>query len=240
MQAQISLSSTKSFELREALLIYRSDRDSERAGPSAFVTKHSIAVDPSGLPSLGAGSALQEGDLLMLCTQLRGALPIEFLPSNVLVRSEDSITWWTPASMRRMFYAKEKSGEVAQLSGKRFPQPPLVFRARKRHLDVRALSRNERPNLQTVLYRAPYWNVNDDGEVCLGTARVPPQATVDSLPRWETAFFDSEFTHPNASKKLTEHPGGFVELWRSLAEKRRFPAQFLAAADQTLHQFITS
>ena len=240
MHAQISLSSTKSFELREALLIYRSDRDSERAGPTAFVTKHSVEVDSSGVPSLGAGSALQEGDLLMLCTQLRGALPIEFLPSNVLLRSEDSITWWTPASIRRMFYAKEKSSEVAQLSGKRFPQPPLLFRAHKHHLDVRALLRNERPDLQTVLYRAPYWNVNDRGNVCLGTARVPPQATVDSLPRWESAFFESEFTHPNASKKLTEHPDGFVGLWRSLAEKRRFPAQFLAAADQTLHQFITS
>ena len=97
----------------------------------------------------------------MLCSQLRGALPIEFLPSNVLLRSEDSITWWTPASIRRMFYAKEKSSEVAQLSGKRFPQPPLVFRAHKRHLEVRALLRNERPDLQTVLYRAPYWNVNE-------------------------------------------------------------------------------
>ena len=240
MQAQINLSSTKSFELREALLIYRSDRDPERGGPSAFVTKHSVALDPSGVPSLGAGSALQEGDLLMLCTQLRGALPIEFLPSKVLVRSEDSITWWMPASMRRMFYAKEKSNEVAQLSGRRFPQPPLVFRAHKRHLEVRALLRNERPDLQTLLYRAPYWNVNDCGDVCLGTARVPPQATVDSLPRWESAFFESEFTHPNASKKLTEHPGGFVGLWRSLAEKRRFPAQFLVATNQTLQQFITS
>ena len=118
MQAQINLSSTKSFELREALLIYRSDRDSERGGPSAFVTKHSVALDPSGVPSLGAGSALREGDLLTLCAQLRGALPIEFLPSNVLVRSEDSITWWTPASIRRMFYAKEKSSEVAQLDRK--------------------------------------------------------------------------------------------------------------------------
>jgi PRTRC genetic system protein B len=240
LQAQISLSSTKSFELREALLIYRTDRDSERTGASAFVTKHSVAVDLSGVPSLGAGSALQEGDLLMLCAQLRGALPIEFLPSNVLVRSDESITWWTPSSMRRMFYAKEKSNEGAQLSGKLFPQPPLVFRAHKRHLDVRALLRDERPNLQTVLYRAPYWNVNDRGDVCMGTARVPPQPTVDSLPRWESAFFESEFTHPNASKKLTEHPGGFVGLWRSLAEKRRFPTQFLAAANQTLHQFITS
>ena len=176
----------------------------------------------------------------MLCAQLRGALPIEFLPSNVLVRSDDSVMWWTPASMRRMFYVKEMSTEVAQLSGKRFPQPPLVFRARKRLLEVRALLRDERPNQQTALYRAPYWNVNDDGDVCLGTARVPPKATVESLPRWESAFFESEFTHPNASKKLTEHPGGFVGLWRSLAERRRFPAEFLAAANQTLHQFITS
>ena len=97
----------------------------------------------------------------MLCSQLRGALPIEFLPSNVLVRSEDSITWWTPAAVRAMFYAKEQSSEVALLSGKRFPQPPLVFRARKRLLEVRALLRDERPNPQAVLYRTPYWNVNE-------------------------------------------------------------------------------
>ena len=75
LQSQISLSSTKSFELREALLIYRTYRGSERAGPSAFVTKHSVTVDPSGGPSLGAGFQIQEGDLLMLCAQLGCALP---------------------------------------------------------------------------------------------------------------------------------------------------------------------
>jgi hypothetical protein len=117
LQAQISLSSTKSFELSEALLIYRTDRDSERAGPSAFVTKHSVAVDPSGVPSLGAGSPIQEGDLLMLCAQLRCALPIEFLPANVLVRSEDSISevgdLWVTANFKETQLLHMRSGKHA-------------------------------------------------------------------------------------------------------------------------------
>ncbi|MDX6457547.1 MAG: hypothetical protein QOE55_1244, partial [Acidobacteriaceae bacterium] len=55
MQAQISLSSTTSFELREALLVYRTDRESHRStAPGSFVTKHPVTLNAQGAPSLGA------------------------------------------------------------------------------------------------------------------------------------------------------------------------------------------
>ena len=238
MEAQINLSSTTSFELREALLVYRTDRASSRTESGAFVTRHAVKFSQAGVPSLETGTPLHQSDIFTLIEQLRGALPMEFLPVNVLVRTQETIVWWTPAAIRPMFYAKEKGREVAELSGKRFPQPGLIFRAHANSLDVRAIAGSERPEQSTALCRAPYWNVNDRGGVCLGTARVPKIVTVESLPLWEKAFFESEFTHPNAAHKLTEHPGGFIGLWKSLAGKRRFPAEYLADARETLAQFI--
>ncbi len=239
MQAQINLSSTLSFELPEALLVYRTDRQyCYSKNPGAFVTKHPVVLSPEGVPSLGAGTALAKSDVTDLLREIQGSLSLEFLPAHVLARTQESIVWWAPAAVRSMFYAEEKGREVALLSGKRFPQPVLVFRARSGSLDVRAVACHSRPEADTPLFCAPYWNVNDQGGVCLGSARVPREVTIASLTRWEEAFFQSEFTHPNAMKKLTEHPGGFVGLWTSLLGESTFPAQYLAGAGETLNQFL--
>ena len=137
-----------------------------------------------------------------------------------------------------MFYAKEKGREFALLSGRRLPQPGLIFSAQHGSLDVRAIACHHRPEADTPLYRAPDWNVNDQGNVCLGSARVPREVTSASVPGWEEGFFQSEFTHPNAAKKLTEHPGGFIGLWTSLIEKCTFPVEYLAGSGETLKQFL--
>lgn len=242
MEAQIGLSSTMSYELREALLVYRSDRQNSTMRSSdvapTFITKHAIQLSTEGAPTMGPGAVLDKSDLDTLIKGLRGVVPVEFLPPNVLVRTQESIVWWTPAAIRPMFYLKDKSAELDQLSGKRFPQPPLLFRASARNLDVRALSRNERPQLDSPLFRAPYWNVYDTGNICLGSTKIPGDASVASMPQWEHSFFQSEFTHSNASTKLTEHPGGFIGLWKSLAGKKTFPVEHLADAKETLKKFI--
>jgi PRTRC genetic system protein B len=239
VEAQISLTSTRSFELREALLVYKSDRNHVEVG-SAFVTRHEVVLDNNGAASLKAGTPIGYADLKNLLEQLQGQLPVEFLPANVLVRTQQSITWWAPPTIRPMFYATEQNKEVAQLSGKRFPQPGLVLRAEANRLDIRAVAGSDRPTPETRLYRAPYWNVSDNGNVCLGSTRVPTDVTVALLPRWESSFFESEFTHPNAAKQLITYPGGFIAFWRSIAGKRRFPVEYLADAGQTLARFMQS
>lgn len=239
MDTYINLRSTASFELREALLVYSCDRAPGGSGSvSSFVTKHPVKQSATGAPSLGAGSPLGESDIVALIEQLRGFLPSEFLPENVLMRTQETIVWWTPSTIRPMYYVDNKGQELKQLSGKRFPQPALVFRARPGSLDIRALAADERPTPETPLYLAPYWNVSNNGSVCLGTTKVPREASVKSLPRWEEAFFESEFTHANASSSLTKHPGGFIGLWKSLIGKKKFPVEHLCYTKETLAQFI--
>jgi hypothetical protein len=38
--------------------------------------------------------------------------------------------------------------------------------------------------------------------------------------------------------RLTSHAGGFIELWRSLVGRKRFPVQHLTDAGETLHEFV--
>ena len=239
MDTHINLKSTASFELREARLVYSCDRTPGGSGSvSSFVTKHPVKQSATGAPSLGAGSPLGESDIVALIEQLRGSLPSEFLPENVLMRTQETIVWWTAAATRPMFYATSKGPELEQLSGKRFPQPALVLRARAGSLDIRALAENKRPTPDTPMYVAPYWNVSDNGSVCLGSTKAPREASVKSLSRWEASFFESEFTHANAHTGLTKHPGGFMGLWLSLIGKKKFPVEHLRDAKETLAKFL--
>jgi PRTRC genetic system protein B len=102
---------------------------------------------------------------------------------------------------------------------------------------VRAVAESSRPSAQTPLKTAPYWNT--DVRVCPGSMRVPDSCDVASIPHWEDAFFQSEFTHPAGAVRLTSHPGGFIGLWRSLVDKKRFPVRCLVDAGETLQEFVT-
>ncbi len=200
--------------------------------------KHSVQHSATGATSLGPGAVLDKSDLEALIDGLRGSIPVEFLPHHVLSRTQDSVVWWVPSTIHPMFYSKNKGDELEELSGKRFPQPALLFRASAGRLSIRALAANVRPEPGTALFRAPYWNLYDSGDVCLGSTKVPRDASVAALPRWEHAFFESEFTHSNTTKKLTEHPGGFIGLWKSLIGKKGLPIEHLADAHETLGKFI--
>jgi hypothetical protein len=70
--------------------------------------------------------------------------------------------------------------------------------------------------------------------------RVPDTFDVASIPLWEDAFFQSEFTHAAGAVRLTSHPEGFIGLWRSLVGKKRFPVQYLTDAGETLQEFVAS
>jgi PRTRC genetic system protein B len=137
-----------------------------------------------------------------------------------------------------MFYLADRSPELTDLNGKRFPQPALLFDVAGGQLSIFALKEAKRPVKDTKLYRAPYWNVSDQGSVCLGTTRIPDVLSVESISRWADSFFESQFTHQNASWPLTTHPKGFVALWRELMGMKEFPAKYLASGEITLGQYL--
>lgn len=230
MQIHVSIGENHRFELHDALLVYG---DRQRS----FVTRHRVTLDKDAAPTLGPAQPLTMGFLESLVRSLSGAVRAEVLPENVFAKSDRMIAWWTPPCRRQMFY-ENAEGKGAKLNGRMFPQPALVWRVSNLSLKIRSLAVNRRPRADTALAVAPYWNLSDDGRVCTGSMRCPENASVSSIPAWESAFYESAFTHANVGR-LTRHPRGFEGLWAEIADRRKpFPVKTLIQLPQTLEQFV--
>jgi PRTRC genetic system protein B len=208
MRFSIDVGSELELKLYQAVLLYKNDH-----GNLFMATVHGVAQkEADGTPLLGSGQLLSRAALRELTKQLGTSCPAEFLPENVVARTPTLIAWWTPATIRTMFF--RSGSELAGISGKLFPHPALLFVVRNGVLFVRALPKNNRPNPETRLAAAPYWNIDSNGAVCGGTMRIPKSVTV-------------EFTHPGGAGRLTKRKGGTAALWRSLTGKKVFPRSVL-------------
>lgn len=232
MEAYVEIGQSCHLQLRHALLIYDDGR-------RTFATLHDVLPQAEGAPLLASASPLSLAFIRRLSEGLGASIAPELLPVNILARTPEMLVWWIPASRQIIFFG-EADKRARKLNGSVLPQPPLVFKVRERELFVRAVDTNSRPEADTHLKTAPYWNVaGDDGRVCLGTVRPPDRASVDSMVSWERAFFQSEFTHPWGAARLTTHPRGVIGLWESLQGKKKFPGRYLTDGGQTLREFIT-
>ena len=206
--------------LVHAILLYGSERTIRLA------TFHRPINDPhGGPPLLDAGEPLTRDFLETLVRGLGNEVAAAFLPANVLIYSSSLTAWWEPAQVRSMFFAPDCDGKT--LDGKLFPHPPLLFAVRNGRLMVWALAEDRRPEPDTWLHMAPYWNTYDDGSVCHGSMPAPQTATVDALPQWSHAFFTSRFTGSNLGIQQCRHPEGFIGMWRELEGQERFPVEYL-------------
>lgn len=188
---------------------------------------------------LGEGSLVTPQMLLEIMASLGRPLSLELLPERVLARSDDTIIWRSPAQRRRMFFsAALRDPAVTKLSGAIFPHPPLLCKARGKYLWVRALRQEGRPEADTRMFLAPYWNCYDNGAVCTGSMHIPQERAAKVIDSWEEAFFASEFTHGAGVKRHTHHPEGLLAMWLELREQETFPAKYLVSARQTLEEFI--
>ena len=166
MNVNVSIGGGQKMALTGAVLVYR-------GGTDAFAAWHPAKPGPvGGAPYLGEAESLTTEFLRTLAAGLGTYIPPEILPVNVLVRTSELLVWWTPAQYRTLFFG-EQSEAGKDLSGKRYPVPPLVFKVSGGSLWVRALEKNERPTAITKLKTAPFWNGNETGEICLGTMRIP-------------------------------------------------------------------
>jgi PRTRC genetic system protein B len=232
MDCGIYLGDPSQFELRGAILVYSGGT----ASNGAFASWHDVDGDTTGTPRLGPAVPLTTAFLRELSRGLGAMTRPEVLPDNVLVRTPESLVWWRPAQRSKMFFRHDD--ELGTISGRIFPQPPLLFRVTQRELWIRALADNVRPSAATTLMVAPYYNVNTGGAVCQGTMHSPEEATVAAMEQWERSFFESEFTHIYGSGHFTRHPSGMAGLWSSLAGKRRFPLDQLSPAGESLARFV--
>jgi PRTRC genetic system protein B len=233
MHVSVEIGETRRYQLKEALLIY------EGSNNGCFVSRHPVSKSNGGpgTPVLLPAQPLTKAFLESLVVSLGGGADDEVLPPNILAKGNRMIAWWTPRAYRQMFFTT-CDPQVKGLNGRTYPHPSLVWLVRDGRLSVRALLENARPDRNTNLAVAPYWNVSGAGLVCLGDARTPSTTGVDSLEGWEKGFFESTFTHSNIGR-LTRHRDGFRGLWTGLANKKRpFPKEALIPLPETLARFI--
>ena len=231
MQAYVAIGANSEFKLSEAVLIYRA------GGGGAFASLHRIKQADDGVPYLAPGEPLTTAFVRTLAQGLGAQVKPEMFSENILARTPDLLVWWSRPQRRVMFFGGTDE-EARKISGLVFPHPALIFKLLGKDLFVRAIATSSRPGPGTPLKTAPYWNTDARGLVCAGSMRVPESSDIVSIPGWEGAYFQSEFTHAAGAVRLTSHPEGFIGLWRRLVGRKRFPVQYLPDAGETLQEFI--
>lgn len=164
-----------------------------------------------------------------------GILPDKVLHVNY---SKGQVVWYTHAQKRMLHFTKDIG-----LTDGEANVPAMVWKATKSTLSVWALGnkRRVRPNGNELLYKAPFFNIYEDGSVCMGTVDSFSEKREGGLEffmaYWETAFWNSTFSHLNINTSPVK--GNIVQLWESLLNTDQpFPTKCLLSIERKLNKIL--
>lgn len=226
-------------QLSKAILLYESH-------DLAYATVHEAGVK-NGRAELGAGVPASRAAIAGLAQKLLNATALSgFIPARLLYLSPRAIAWRRPAESARMFFQCDPARDKGLIGARSAVtlQPELVFAVSASDWYVWALDydpRVEAPGPGTRLFRAPHFNVWQDGRICTGNVKLPQSMSPEVLAEYEAAFFGSNFTHPNDPKGFARYPGGPYALWRDLLDGKKhtvFPSHALAPTKMKLADAI--
>lgn len=116
------------------------------------------------------------------------------IPNNLLYADgrcgREKYVWYNKPEKRSVFFNKEAGVPDGEMW-----VPGLVYVASATSLSVFAFKGKKPKN---KLFTAPFFNIYNDGRVCLGSAKVdkPSELTYQSIIQyWEKMFWASEFVH---------------------------------------------
>ncbi|MBU2766691.1 PRTRC system protein B [Acidithiobacillus ferrivorans] len=208
-----NLSSDKTYHLKHAVLLYQDDTPHQHMVAIA----HRVREDGVYMPGKVVTRTFTEEIFNHLSHS-----SLQFMPERVLAFSANprSMIWWLPSHERTVWVMLNKdlaSASQEQATTVRVKHPPLIFMRRANNkFSVFAMKENVRPTPTTMLYRPPYFNMSNTGELCVGSTPFPDVISPDTATAFEDAFFGSIFTHPNT--QTTTYPGGDYALWNWLAK----------------------
>ena len=163
--------------------------------------------------------------------------PKGILPTNILHinHTTGTVLWYTTAQQRQLYFVNDLGipNEKAQV-------PPMLWKADKSSLMVFALAKEQRPTEQTSLHYAPFFNVYENGTVCMGTMdiNIKNSASIEEFTKaWEAYFFNSYFSHLLDSYNPIK--GNCVNLWKNLiGTNKAFPQEVLKKNNRTLKNLL--
>lgn len=228
MNFEFQVAQAREYVLRKAVLLYTA---SAMGSAGTLAVEHDVMLE-DGKQRLAEGKFVTESfvsELLRMCK----SSDMVFLPEQVVAMSTHSVAWIEPASKRTMFF-KTHDEAVMAYDGDTIAQPPLLFVARAHNIYVYGLTSNDRPTPDTPLYYAPFWNVYDDGAVCIGSMQLPKTISPAATADFTTAFFKSEFTHASGNKKRWKPGVTYAQFLSMVKQRKRFDIDWLMPMKATV------
>lgn len=166
--------------------------------------------------------------------------PVGILPTSILhinpSRDKGAVVWYTKAQKRPLYFIDS----LGIPSGQAFV-PPMVWQADKNSLRVFALLRGRRPTEKTPLCYAPFFNIYEDGRVCMGSVNISIKNSAcveEFIKAWEDYYFNSYFSHLMGENSPVK--GNCVNLWKDLVlSGRTFPQEVLKGSTKTLKNLLS-
>lgn len=162
--------------------------------------------------------------------------PQGLMPSNVLHTNGDGyMLWYTPAQRQQLLFTKDLQipDGIASL-------PPLLWKASRDSLYIYSIPYDTNISLDTQLAYAPFFNIYEDGKVCMGTVNTDMRNIHHLeafITQWQQYFFNSYFSHLIRAHAPVK--GNIIQLWQQLVgSRRKFPVKQLIPTQLTIKDLI--
>lgn len=235
--------SNRPVEMSAAILLYQRDKQYSSETEICYATVHKVGA-VNGRMEIGPGRPVTECDVKALAEGLENQdamRRVRWVDSSVLAMGPDRLIWWTPPTVKAMFY--QRSNTKASFSGSgSCPVPGMVWMVIKGELFVFAVEGDGRPEPDTKLYQAPFFNVWGSGKVCTGNSTVPTIEQAGNTKAWEQMFFGSYFTHPNIKEKNKLIKGSSpMRFWKEMVNNPTdtFPKCRLVSTPMVCNDLLT-
>lgn len=165
-----------------------------------LVTVHEMLFGTDNVPMLGPGRPLLPADEDELVALLRGraASVPRIYPAHILYAGPAGMVWWLKPEVRTMYLA----AEGRKLTKIHSMWPNLVAAVVNRTLHIVCVKGDGRPEGATALFHAPLGNIDAEGRVCTGNAKLPLGTTISDIEGWNAVIFGTAFTHDNHGRPL--------------------------------------
>jgi len=225
---------------KSALVFYESKGLDKEVYVEHFdMDKNGMPINAHPLTEREAGALAKA---LMTEKQKQSAFlkPVGILPNTILhinpSRDKGVVLWYTKSQKRPLYFIEG----LGIPSGQGFV-PAMVWQATKNSLRVFAVLSNRRPTEKTTLYYAPFFNIYEDGRVCMGSVSIDIKnsASVEEFTRaWEDYFFNSYFSQLMGENSPVK--GNCVSLWKDLvATGATFQKEVLKSNTKTLKNLLS-
>ncbi|WP_175579916.1 PRTRC system protein B [Chryseobacterium aureum] len=226
------------YEPKSALVFYESlDKNStvyvehfdmDRAGNP--INAHPLSVNEAKALAKGLQIDEEKSNAFL---KPNGVLPTHILHINP--SQNGSVLWYTRSKKQQMHFVSNLGIPNAKAH-----IPAMLWYADKENLSVFALKDNRRPSEKTALHYAPFFNIYENGVVCMGSVDINIKNSVsveEFIEAWENYFFNSYFSH--LLNNYNPIKGNCVSLWKKLMETGEvFPVEVLKKNNRTLRHLL--